>query len=52
MSRLVKLFFSCTVRCNPEYSDVLGYDIASDLLMLMDNGVDYLDWEFIKSEVI
>lgn len=49
MSEKVKLIFECVAICNPEYADDLGKDIASDLLMSMDNGVDYLDWRYVGS---
>ena len=44
---LIKLGFECVVECNPEYADELGRDIASDLLMEMDNSVDYLEWNYV-----
>ena len=47
----VRLKFELVVECQQEYADELGKDIASDLLMEMDNGVDYMDWTFIGSEV-
>lgn len=50
MSRLVKLVFECTVRCDPDYADDLGRDIVSDIRNEWSNGVDYLDWRFVKSE--
>lgn len=52
MVDLVKLVFECTVKCNPEYADELGKDIAYDILCDWDNGVDYLDWKFVKSVVL
>ena len=52
MVNLVKLVFECTVECNPEYADELGKDIAVDILNEWDNGVDYLDWEFIESKLV
>ena len=51
MSELIKLTFECIVRCNIEYADELGRDIASDLLNEMDNGVDYIDWRFKDSQL-
>ena len=50
MVNLVKLVFECTVRCNPNYADDLGKDIVSDIRNEWSNGVDYLDWRFVKSE--
>ena len=52
MVKKVKLLLECTVRCNPEYADELGKDIASDILNEWDNGVDYLDWKFIESKEV
>lgn len=52
MSELVKLVFECVVECNPEYADDLGNDIAQDILNEWSNGVDYLDWRFVKSEEV
>ena len=52
MTDLVKLKFTCIVECNPEYADELGEDIAIDLLMEMDNGVDYLEWNYNGFEVL
>lgn len=52
MVNLIRLSFECIVKCNPEYADDLGKDIAHDLLNEWDNGVDYLDWMFVKSEVL
>ena len=49
---LVKLKFECIVECSGEYADELGKDIASDLLGEWDNGVDYLEWNFIGSELV
>ena len=52
MVNLVKLNFECIVECKYEYADELGEDIASDLLMELDNGVDYLEWNFKGSELV
>ena len=52
MVNKVKLVFECVVECNPDYADDLGRDIASDILNEWDNGVDYLDWEFIESKLV
>lgn len=52
MVNLVKLKFEVTVECKYEYADDLGRDIASDILNEWDNGVDYLDWEYVGSELI
>lgn len=45
----IKLTFECIVKCNEEYADELGRDIAQDILNEWDNGVDYLDWRFVES---
>lgn len=50
MVQLVRLVFECVVECNFEYADDLGKDIAYDILNEWSNGVDYLDWRFVKSE--
>lgn len=50
MVNLVKLKFECVVRCNIDYADDLGRDIASDLLCMLDNGVDYLEWNYLGCE--
>ena len=52
MTNIIKLHFECIVKCNKEYADELGRDIASDLLGEWDNGVDYLEWNFIGSELV
>lgn len=52
MVNLVKLKFECVVECKYEYADDLGRDIAHDILNEWDNGVDYLEWNFIGSELV
>ena len=52
MAENVKLIFECVVECNPICADELGRDIATGILNEWDNGVDYLEWSFIKSELV
>ena len=42
----IKLKFECIVKCDPEYADELGHDIAQDLFNSFSNGVDYLEWSY------
>lgn len=51
MAEKVKLIFECVVECDPQYADELGKSIAFDILNGWSNGVDYLDWRFIESQL-
>lgn len=52
MVNLVRLKFECIVKCNPEFADELGSDIAQDLFNDFENGVDYLEWSYHGFHVV
>ena len=52
MVNLISLRFECIVKCNPEFADELGSDVAQDLFNDFSNGVEYFKWSYKGYDIV